>query len=225
MIRILAHPRCSSCSFPFFQKSRLYSSSDKKEASEPVANKENKVLRTETIIEEPEKSSEENEKDEQEKEKAWSRRVLTTKIVFGVLGLVGAGIFHQFAYVRRLEVYRDALNLVQNDEDLERECGELEKFKWYDVRGIVYGWDWRPRMWLRELLFEKSLYTRNEEIQRCSFKMKGEKQDLLVHAESHRRSAGVSKVNLVLLKAKPVNSGIEFVLRDRRNIYPDNMIQ
>lgn len=69
--------------------------------------------------------------------------------------------------------------------------------------------------------FENSQYTVNEERQTCSYRLRGSVQDLQVEAESHRRMAGVSNVHLIYCKATAVESGKEYILRDRHCVYPD----
>lgn len=86
------------------------------------------------------------EGNEEQPEKA-SKVKWVSKVVMGSLGLLVLGMIHQFTYVKKLPVFRDSLIMVEEDERIAEECGELERYKWYDVRAITFGWDWRPRAW------------------------------------------------------------------------------
>lgn len=78
-----------------------------------------------------------------------ARRTWLTRGVLATLGVVAVGLFHQYGYAKKLRSYKDTLALVQECDAVTRHTGDLEPMRWWDVRGFVLAWEWRPRVWWR----------------------------------------------------------------------------
>ncbi len=68
-----------------------------------------------------------------------------TRGILGCLGLIGAGLYHQFLYARRVRVWQDAMFLLEEDlvPEVTAVTGELARFPWWDIRGVTWSWEWR----------------------------------------------------------------------------------
>lgn len=74
---------------------------------------------------------------------------IRTRLILGTLGAFVATLYYEFGYARRLATFRDTVALVKDVPEIVSVTGELDAFKWYDPRGFVVAWEWRPRIWWR----------------------------------------------------------------------------
>lgn len=68
-----------------------------------------------------------------------------TRAILSGLFVVGAGLYHQFLYSRKVRVWHDAMFLLEEDlvPEVTAETGVLSRFPWWDVRGATWSWEWR----------------------------------------------------------------------------------
>jgi hypothetical protein len=158
-----------------------------------------------------------------------ARQRWTTRGVLGALGLFGLGIFHQFNYSRRVPVWRDSMFMVEEEllPEVTAVTGELKRYPWWDVRGLTLTWEWRPRAWFRELWGQwrgtppMSPATEHEGWTR--FWLRGERHDAEVEGRARLRAG--REWQLVELRVAVPTAGRSFVLMDRREALPENMLR
>ena len=147
-----------------------------------------------------------------------------TRAGLGLAGLFAGVIYHQFAYSRKVAVWREAMLVLEEElDDRVREgAGVVSRFKWYDPRGATWSWEWSETAWWRELVRGKAMSPPSEREGETSFGLRGEKCDVWVEARARSRIGKdwtLTHLKVTLLE-EPQK---EIVILDRSVILPDNM--
>lgn len=163
--------------------------------SEQVKEEEGKKNEGEQAKEEKkeEEGKEEQKKEEQQEEVIAPRSKWKFRVAMAVLGTLGAGLYYEYFYARKLATFREVVSYVRDCPEVAG-LGELEMYRWYDPRGLVTAWEWSPTSWWRRLFYPSpDPFLPVEELAYISFAMRGDSGHVSCKATLHRRVAGISK--------------------------------
>lgn len=124
------------------------------------------------------------------------------RLVMGVIGTLGLGLYYQFFYARKLLSFKETSTFVLDCGDVIASTGELETFPWYDPRGFVVAWEWRPRSWWRSILYGPQPFHPIEELASISYSMKGDSGVVHVKALLRKRNSGIAQWRFHILDVK-----------------------
>ena len=112
-----------------------------------------------------------------------------TRSILGLVGVLGAGVYHQLAYAKTLRVYRESVALLDATDEITEVCGELTPYKWYEPGALTGGWEYRPHAWWRRVVLGSEA-SPAELRAFSSFSLRGEKANVSVAAEGIRQGTG-----------------------------------
>lgn len=147
--------------------------------------------------------------------------------VLGALGAAGVLACYQASYARRIPLVREVEGVLLSEGVVPAEVssltGALSHFPWWHVNSLVWSWEWRPRLWVRQLLYGDDTLCHLHEAEAVAvMRFKGELRDVRVVATAHLRDA--QRWRMQLLEVHVEGGPQVDLVKVPQLLLPDNML-